>query len=102
MEKRLDLAFPVLHGRNGEDGTVQGLFELAGIPVVGCGVLASALCMDKDRAHRLVKEAGIAVPEATVIVKEGAVRRLRRSGNERRTRSLSSRCGQARPLASRG
>ena len=67
VEKRLDLAFPVLHGRNGEDGTVQGLFELAGIPVVGCGVLASALCMDKDRAHRLVKEAGIAVPEATVI-----------------------------------
>ena len=67
VEKRLDLAFPVLHGRNGEDGTVQGLFELAGIPVVGCGVLASALCMDKDRAHRLVKEAGIAVPEAMVI-----------------------------------
>ena len=36
----LDAAFPVLHGRNGEDGTVQGLFELAGIPLVGCGVLA--------------------------------------------------------------
>ena len=67
VEKSLDLAFPVLHGRNGEDGTVQGVFELAGVPVVGCGVLASALCMDKDRAHRLVKEAGIAVPEATVI-----------------------------------
>ena len=44
----LDAAFPVLHGKNGEDGTVQGLLELAGIPVVGCGVLASALCMDKD------------------------------------------------------
>ena len=43
-----DAAFPVLHGKNGEDGTVQGLFELAGVPVVGCGVLASALCMDKD------------------------------------------------------
>ena len=43
-----DASFPVLHGRNGEDGTVQGLFELMGIPVVGCGVLASALCMDKD------------------------------------------------------
>ena len=38
----LDAAFPVLHGKNGEDGTVQGLLELAGIPVVGCGVLASA------------------------------------------------------------
>lgn len=42
----LDAAFPVLHGKNGEDGTVQGVFELAGIPLVGCGVLASALCMD--------------------------------------------------------
>ncbi|MBQ9858406.1 MAG: D-alanine--(R)-lactate ligase, partial [Oscillospiraceae bacterium] len=47
---RIDLAFPVLHGKNGEDGTVQGVFETAGIPVVGCGILASALCMDKDRA----------------------------------------------------
>ena len=56
MQKiRLDAAFPfpVLHGQNGEDGTVQGLFELAGIPLVGCGVLASALCMDKDRTHKL-------------------------------------------------
>ncbi len=61
---RLDLAFPVLHGKNGEDGTVQGLFELAGIPVAGCGTLASALCMDKDRAHKLVNAAGIAVPKA--------------------------------------
>lgn len=58
----VDLVFPVLHGRNGEDGTVQGLFELAGIPVVGCGALSSALCMDKERAHRLVKLCGIAVP----------------------------------------
>lgn len=58
----LDAAFPVLHGKNGEDGTVQGLLELAGIPVVGCGVLASALCMDKDVAHRLVRAAGVAVP----------------------------------------
>lgn len=63
----LDLAFPVLHGKNGEDGTVQGLLELAGIPVVGCGTLASALCMDKDRAHRLVEAAGVAVPKAVTI-----------------------------------
>ncbi len=59
---KLDLVFPVLHGKNGEDGTVQGLFELAGIPVAGCGTLSSALCMDKDLAHRLVREAGISVP----------------------------------------
>ena len=62
----LDAAFPVLHGQNGEDGTVQGLFELAGIPLVGCGVLSSALCMDKDRAHKLVRTAGIDVPESFV------------------------------------
>lgn len=57
-----DAVFPILHGRNGEDGTVQGMFELMGIPVVGCGVLASALCMDKARAHMLAQAAGIAVP----------------------------------------
>lgn len=63
----LDAAFPVLHGRNGEDGTVQGLFELAGIPLVGCGVLASALCMDKDRAHKLAQAAGVTVPRSAVL-----------------------------------
>lgn len=61
---RLDAAFPVLHGRNGEDGTVQGLCELAGIPVIGCGTLASALCMDKDRAHKLASLAGVEVPRS--------------------------------------
>lgn len=66
----IDAAFPVLHGRNGEDGTVQGLFELAGIPVAGCGILSSALCMDKDRAHRLVKEAGVKVPVSRVYGKD--------------------------------
>ena len=59
---RLDAAFPVLHGKNGEDGTLQGLLELAGIPVVGCGTLASALAMDKDRAHRLAALAGVPSP----------------------------------------
>ena len=62
----LDAAFPVLHGRDGEDGTVQGLIELAGIPLAGCGVLSSALCMDKDRAHKLVRTAGLDVPESFV------------------------------------
>ncbi len=60
----IDAAFPVLHGKNGEDGTIQGLIELAGIPLVGCGVLASALCMDKDRAHKLAELSGIRVPRA--------------------------------------
>ena len=66
-EMYIDAAFPVLHGKNGEDGTVQGLFELAGIPVVGCGVLSSALCMDKDRAHKLAQAAGISVPQSFVL-----------------------------------
>lgn len=63
----LDLVFPVLHGKNGEDGTLQGLFELAGIPVVGCNTLSSALCMDKNRAHKLVQAAGISVPKSVLI-----------------------------------
>lgn len=63
---RLDRAFPVMHGRFGEDGTLQGIIEMAGIPLVGCGILASALCMDKDRAHRLAQAAGIRVPKARV------------------------------------
>ena len=57
-EVAFDLAFPVLHGRNGADGTVQGALELAGVPLVGCGTLSSALCMDKDRAHKLAALAG--------------------------------------------
>ncbi len=65
----VDVVFPILHGKNGEDGTVQGLLELTGIPLVGCGTLSSALCMDKDRAHRLVRAAGILVPEAVVLDK---------------------------------
>ena len=63
----LDAAFPVLHGKNGEDGTVQGLLELAGIPLVGCGTLSSALCMDKDLAHRLAAQEGISVPKSVLL-----------------------------------
>ncbi len=61
-----DVALPVLHGKNGEDGTLQGLLELAGIPVAGCGTLCSALCMDKDRAHKLAALAGVAVPRSAL------------------------------------
>ena len=63
----LDIAFPVLHGGNGEDGTLQGLLELSGIPIAGCGTLASALGMDKDRAHRLVRLEGVRVPMHLVL-----------------------------------
>jgi len=63
----LDAAFPVLHGRFGEDGTVQGLIELAGIPLIGCDTLSSALCMDKNKAHKLVAQAGINIPKSIVL-----------------------------------
>ena len=56
---RLDCVFPVLHGAGGEDGTIQGLLELAGIPYVGCGVAASANSMDKSITKVLVDEAGV-------------------------------------------
>ena len=59
-ELRIDVVFPVLHGKNGEDGTMQGLLEIAGIPYVGCKVLSSAACMDKDVCHTLLSGAGIA------------------------------------------
>ncbi|WP_407269172.1 D-alanine--D-serine ligase VanG [Radiobacillus sp. PE A8.2] len=66
-ETKIDIVFPILHGINGEDGTVQGLLELAGIPFVGCDTISSALCMDKDRAHKLVELAGIQTAKAIVL-----------------------------------
>ncbi len=67
-----DAAFPILHGKNGEDGTVQGLLELVGAPIIGCGALSSALCMDKDRAHKLAALAGVRVPRSRLF-RRGAV-----------------------------
>ena len=55
----LDVIFPALHGKNGEDGTIQGLFQLSGIPYVGCDTLSSAVCMDKAVTHSLLNTAGI-------------------------------------------
>lgn len=66
LKTPVDVAFPVLHGKNGEDGTIQGLIQLAGIPLVGCDVLSSAVGMDKDIAHTLVQAAGVKVPASTV------------------------------------
>ncbi len=59
--KRIDVAFPLMHGKGGEDGTIQGLFALAGIPFVGCGVMSSACCMNKIIAKELCEKAGIPV-----------------------------------------
>lgn len=73
----LDVIFPVLHGPQGEDGTVQGLLELAGIPYVGAGVLGSAVGMDKDVMKRLLRDAGIPVARFAV-VRHGEYRRDQR------------------------
>jgi D-alanine-D-alanine ligase len=64
---KIDVVFPVLHGQFGEDGTIQGYLELAGIPYVGNGVLASAVAMDKEFSKTLFKAAGIPTPDFRVI-----------------------------------
>ncbi|MFC7220924.1 D-alanine--D-alanine ligase family protein [Streptomyces polyrhachis] len=63
----VDVVFPVLHGPYGEDGTIQGLLDLAGVPYVGCGVLASAVGMDKEYMKRLLSSYGLTVGPYTVI-----------------------------------
>lgn len=68
-ELNFDVAFPVLHGRNGEDGTIQGLFEIAGIKYVGVGVIASSVGMDKTFTKIIFKNAGIPQAEWVVISK---------------------------------
>ena len=75
-----DAAFPILHGKNGEDGTVQGLLELAGVPVIGCGTLSSALCMDKRRAHLLAGLAGVDVPRGAVFDQGASPQALEAAG----------------------
>jgi D-alanine-D-alanine ligase len=67
---QVDVAFPVLHGPNGEDGTLQSVLELAGVPYVGSGVLASATAMDKDFSKRILATDGIAVADS-VVVRDG-------------------------------
>jgi D-alanine-D-alanine ligase len=64
---QVDVVFPVLHGPYGEDGTLQGLLEMAGVPYVGSGVLASAAAMDKAVAKKLLAASGISVAPAVVV-----------------------------------
>jgi D-alanine--(R)-lactate ligase len=69
---RLDLVLPVLHGKLGEDGAIQGLLELSGIPYAGCDIQSSALCMDKSLTYMAARAAGIATPKFwTVTANEG-------------------------------
>lgn len=66
----IDFAFPILHGPNGEDGTIQGLFELVGIPYAGCGVLASSTAMDKCMAKELFAKAGLPICKHLTLQRE--------------------------------
>lgn len=76
--KRVDVVFPALHGPYGEDGTVQGLLEMAGAPYVGSGVTGSAVGMDKDILKRLFREAGLPVVDFLTVARS----RWRRHGDE--------------------
>jgi D-alanine-D-alanine ligase len=67
----IDVAFPILHGTFGEDGTVQGLLELAGLPYVGAGVMASAISMDKEMMKRVCRERGLPVVEYVTFHRDG-------------------------------
>jgi D-alanine-D-alanine ligase len=69
-QSHIDVVFPVLHGTFGEDGTIQGLLELADLPYVGAGVLASAVSMDKEIMKRLCNERGLPVVEYSILTRE--------------------------------
>lgn len=69
----LDMVFPVLHGKLGEDGAMQGLLELSGIPYAGCDVQSSALCMDKSLAYSVVRNAGIATPDFWIFTEDDTI-----------------------------
>ena len=94
----VDVVLPILHGPFGEDGTVQGLLELAGVPYVGAGVTASALCMDKDLFKAVLRDRGHPrSPRSVTTLRDPATRSRTRSA----TRCSSSRRGSARRSGSR-
>ncbi|TQM42802.1 D-alanine--(R)-lactate ligase [Pseudonocardia cypriaca] len=70
---RLDVVLPVLHGRLGEDGAIQGLLEFSGVPYVGCDVQSSALCMDKSLAYVVARSAGVATPNFWTVPATGHI-----------------------------
>ena len=70
----LDVVFPIIHGRGGEDGTLQGMLELAGVPYVGCGVLSTALCMDKALTKAVLRDTGVPVVPCREISRHEAQR----------------------------
>jgi D-alanine-D-alanine ligase len=77
VRRKIDFAYIALHGPGGEDGTVQGMLEVMGIPYTGCGVLASALSMDKVATKRMLDAAGLPTPRWHVLEKQDPLPRLR-------------------------
>lgn len=63
----IDVVFPVLHGKSGEDGAIQGLFDLSGFPYVGCGIQSSAVCMDKTLSYIVARSAGFETPDFVIL-----------------------------------
>lgn len=70
--QQVDVVFPIVHGTLGEDGSLQGLLKMANIPFVGAGVLGSAVCMDKDVAKRLLRDAGLKVAPGVALTRAKA------------------------------
>jgi D-alanine-D-alanine ligase len=70
---RIDVLFPVLHGLHGEDGSVQGVAEVSRVPLVGCGILGSAVALDKDIAKRLLRDAGLSTARSVTIERGAAL-----------------------------
>lgn len=71
--KKIDFVYNALHGPCGEDGTVQGMLEIMNIPYSGCGVLSSALAMDKEYSKRIFQSCGIPTPDFSIVEKGGAL-----------------------------
>ena len=69
LQKDIDIVFPLLHGPYGEDGRIQGIFEMINIPYAGCNLMSSALCMDKDYTKKILTIIGISVTESITIFK---------------------------------
>lgn len=63
----IDVVFPLIHGKTGEDGAIQGLLELSGIPYVGCDIQSSAVCMDKSLTYTVVNNAGFSTPDFLIL-----------------------------------
>ncbi|HMT01510.1 MAG TPA: D-alanine--D-alanine ligase family protein [Candidatus Absconditabacterales bacterium] len=70
LEKKYDALFPIIHGTRGEDGVIQSLGKILDIPVVGCDILSSAICMDKDVAKRLLRDANLPIVPFVSITKD--------------------------------